>query len=340
MNLGDIETLRGLEVALARFAHAAEDACTAADTVAMRAAERLRARFQHWHHEVEQRQATVDDLRAELDECESSGDRNCGDLETALSRAEMKRDEAVEELEKARAWLSRVEDRIERYRGQARRLRRLVYERGAKAQAFLQLKQAEVRAYLAVAPSGGTSTAAGAVAGGHTAERTAVDGLDHAREAAHLLGSIAELRPDNWRGLNPVRRLEILRRVESALAGLQGREATPVEAKALRPGEYGVFDGRTITLNEAYLGNVAESLATLAEESYHAYEWHACENSGVDPREEIWRYNMVDNYLNCDDYGQELYDGQPCETPAKEYAWTLLNALWAEQEGFYESGQC
>lgn len=157
-----------------------------------------------------------------------------------------------------------------------------------------------------------------------------------AREAGERLGSLSEIQPETWAQLDSSQRLEVLQTVEGTMAEIQGRPGVPVSAEDMPPGVFGGYADGKITLNSSYLdsgdSDVREMVDTIVHEGRHAYQDYAVENPGFDPNTEqvnAWAENLKPgNYLDAEHYGEELYQGQPVESDAWQYAGAVTAEIY------------
>lgn len=325
-DIRDIDALGIMATSLARFAHGAQETCTAAQVGAQRVLEWLESRLLHWRREVETWQLEVERLGEELADCESSGEEDCTPYENALAAAETRLEEADRELASASLWLARVEQALGDYRAQALRLRDLVSDRGGNARIFLELKQAEAERIRAVTtPAVSVAEGSSASTGPRTSSRSSVGTDAHFEEAAQALRSVRGLGPDEWQRTRDRRdRTEILQRAENKLASLQGRDPVPVVTRPLGRATYGGYNGREIEVSEAQLDDIRETLDTLLHESFHAYQHYAIRHPEVDHRSRVWEDNFRSTYRDPSEYGYERYAAQPVEASATSYASEIL----------------
>jgi hypothetical protein len=160
--------------------------------------------------------------------------------------------------------------------------------------------------------------------------------LSDIQQAVTAIGDIDAVDPGNWDSLGSEERLEALQSIEDHMAEIQGRPPVEVVADStLGPGTYGGFDGDYIRINANDLSSdmpVDEFIDTTVHEGYHAYQDYAIKNPGVVEDTELvnaWAENQQ-NYLDAETYGQEIYQNQPLEANAWDYATQIRNQLIAE----------
>jgi hypothetical protein len=164
----------------------------------------------------------------------------------------------------------------------------------------------------------------------------AVETAEQISEAAERLSGIAELRPEGWSQIDAAQRLEVLQTVEQQMAEIQGRPALTVTASELPPGTFGQCDGQQIQINADNLAgdsvDVRQFVDTVAHEGRHAYQYYAINHAGFDTNDDqvaAWAENLQPgNYLNPEEFGQELYMNQPVEADAWEYGAQVAAALY------------
>jgi hypothetical protein len=158
-------------------------------------------------------------------------------------------------------------------------------------------------------------------------------------EATARLGSIQELQPQSWEQLDAAQRLETLQSVENQMADIQGRPSIPVVMAEMSANTFGQFNGRELQINSATLSNaelpVSEFVDTIVHEGRHGYQYYAVEHPGFDGNSEkvqAWAENFKpENYLDPEKYGQELYQNQPVEADAWDYAARVTTGLYQPQ---------
>jgi hypothetical protein len=152
--------------------------------------------------------------------------------------------------------------------------------------------------------------------------------------AVESLQQIEAINGEVWQTLDAGERLEVLQDIENRMAIVQGRPAVGVAVTQLESNTFGYYDGQGITVNADHLaGNmpVTEFVDTLVHEGRHAYQDYAIRNPDFVRDTTLvsaWAENFAPgNYLTADDYGQELYQGQPIEADAWNYAGHILTSL-------------
>ncbi|MDD2521351.1 MAG: hypothetical protein PHW11_00815 [Anaerolineaceae bacterium] len=158
--------------------------------------------------------------------------------------------------------------------------------------------------------------------------------LDSATEVAENLSQIQELQPQVWESLGIDERFTALQQAENTLANLQGRPALQVESQEMAPNEYGFFDGERLVVNTNHIAvdmPVDENLDTVIHEGRHAYQQFAVENPGTVPEavRVAWEQNM-ENYKPQSVYGMEIYQSQPIENDAFNFAGTIRNGVYGK----------
>lgn len=154
----------------------------------------------------------------------------------------------------------------------------------------------------------------------------------HVAAAVEAIQQVEGIRPENWQNLDGNERLGALQHVESQMAELQGRPSVPVVAEQLSPNIFGGYDGHGITINSDHLSSnmpIDEFVDTIVHEGRHAFQDFAVNNPGVVADTALvnaWAENQT-NYLDSEEYGQELYMGQPLESDAWSYAGQVVDSL-------------
>jgi hypothetical protein len=156
-------------------------------------------------------------------------------------------------------------------------------------------------------------------------------------EAAESLAELEELTPTTWSSLTLKDKLKALQVVEDRMASLQGRPGLRVVTAFLNG--YGECDinNQRVVLNHLHLLRdrpVDEIVNTVIHEGRHAYQYFAVTHAGVlsdTPVVASWAENLAPgNYLNAEQFGQELYESQPVELDAWDYADRITQA-WADR---------
>lgn len=168
--------------------------------------------------------------------------------------------------------------------------------------------------------------------------------LDDAEDRRQIrsIGSVLrgkdEIRPQVWGELDLGKRLAVLQELERKIAAIQGRPAADLEIEALDDlslcGSYtpaSTNESGRIIINQTYVtdGDVSNVLDTLIHEGRHAYQHYAGAHPGFladDALELEWTENLK-NYRSAEDFGQRLYEGQPIEVDARQYADRVLRQL-------------
>ena len=152
-------------------------------------------------------------------------------------------------------------------------------------------------------------------------------------EQLEYLQQIEELRPERWSELEVSERLTAIGELETRLAEIQGRLPFQIVAERLPDCYYGYFDGTALHLNERLisLADPREAVETVAHEGRHAYQHYAVEHPGVhgDPKEVAYWEANFSIYLDASMYGFEVYQHQPVEIDARDYAAAVKKGLYA-----------
>lgn len=164
LNLRDLQTLTDLQSALGRFAVGTQESLHAAEAEIHRTQEWLQERVSHWQRQVEQARREVARAEADLRRCEASGYRDrdghyyppdCRAEMRALARAQAHLRECEDHLRTAQAWRSRVEQAVNEYWREARRLSKLAGGHTENARSFLKRAEGKYREVLSAASSVG-----------------------------------------------------------------------------------------------------------------------------------------------------------------------------------------
>lgn len=165
LNLRDLQTLADLQSALARFADGTREGLQAAEAEIRRTQEWLQERVGHWQRQVEEARRAVARAEADLRRCEASGyyDRDgryyppdCRAEMRALAQAQAHLRECEDNLRTAQAWRSRVQQAVNEYQREARRLDEIAGGHTEKARSFLKRVEGKYGEVLSAASSVGT----------------------------------------------------------------------------------------------------------------------------------------------------------------------------------------
>lgn len=154
-------------------------------------------------------------------------------------------------------------------------------------------------------------------------------------DSIDLLHQMPEIQPDNWEGLDIDERLQVMQNIENSMAEIQNRPSVPIELADLGPQEFGGYDGQSIKINQEHLSggqSVEENVDTILHEGRHAYQNSVINNPEMVTDQAIvqaWSDNFY-NYLDLQTYGAELYNEQPIEQDAWQYAEAIRNGIYGK----------
>jgi len=192
LDLRDISTLTDLQAALGRFASGTQECLSAAEAEIRRTLEWLIERVHHWQREVERARREVARAEADLRQCEASGYRDrdgyyhrpdCSHEARVLARAVSYQQECEGNLRVAQAWRSRLEQAVDEYQREVRRLYDATGGHTERARAFLNKTAAKYAEVGAAASTVGDALTAASVSvmsaeerlGARTSERIVAD---------------------------------------------------------------------------------------------------------------------------------------------------------------------
>ncbi len=173
LDLGRIQTLTDLQSALARFAGGTQEGLRAAEAEISRTMDWLRERVNHWQRETERGRREVARAEAALRRCEAGGyvdgdgryyPPDCRAEARGLADAVVYLKKCEENLQTAKAWRSRVEQAVNEYQREARRLAEIAGGHTEKARAHLRQTAAKYEEVKAAAS--GVGAVGGAMAAG------------------------------------------------------------------------------------------------------------------------------------------------------------------------------
>lgn len=175
LDIRNIQTLYDLQTALSRFASGTQEGLRAAEAEISGTMDWLRERVNHWQRQTEQARRALARAQAELRQCLNSGYRDeeghyhqpdCSAYAGAVTKAEAHLRECDQNLQTAKVWRSRVEQAVNEYQREARRLSDLTKGHTEKARAHLQqtaAKYEEVKAAASGVGAVGAAMAAGVI---------------------------------------------------------------------------------------------------------------------------------------------------------------------------------
>lgn len=342
LDLCDISLLTGLQDAVTDFGCEIKTRLLLVGVEISRVLSWLEERVLHWQREVERARHRVEQARSDLNHCQTSGTRDrdgryrrpdCSAEQAALARAETHLRECTQNLEIARYWRGKVEQAVNEYGREERRLGRLAGDHTRRTAAHLQ--ELGIR-YEAVQVSERLAADLGAL-GEVSAEQAAT--LDQAAflEQQMLTGvirlmQVEGIRPETWRNLDKSAHLKTLQEVENCLANVQNRKAAKIVLEKMNPRILGSFDGKIIRLNSARVKSdrVQDVVGTVVHEGRHAYQHYAVKHRGFHPDADqvrAWRTNLR-HPLDPEIYGYELYSMQAVEADARGFEARFLEALY------------
>ena len=155
------------------------------------------------------------------------------------------------------------------------------------------------------------------------------------QEGAQAISEIDGLQPEIWQSSDASERLETLQSIENRMAEIQQRPPVAIVPEAMASNVFGGWNGEYIAINKGHLNSdmpVEEFANTIVHEGRHAYQDFAIKNPGfVSDSETVasWVANQGDGYFDAEGYGQEIYQTQPVEADAWNYANGVINAVIA-----------
>lgn len=162
-------------------------------------------------------------------------------------------------------------------------------------------------------------------------------------EICEVFRDIPELQFENWQELSIEQRTEALNAFETEIAGIEMRNAMPVEHEDLGVGMYGYYDGTKIVVSDSLIGSNSyeayrEVLDTLLHEGRHAYQSYNLDIRQTEQSEilvDAWKVNLQElGYDSASTFdtlfatrGFHRYYTQPIEVDARHFAETVMNKL-------------
>lgn len=184
------------------------------------------------------------------------------------------------------------------------------------------------------------------------------------REIASELGSMTDLRYENWTNLSEDEKLSLLNDVEQTQANLEHRDSMTVEFEDLPKNTFGYqdADNNRIVLNRAHILSDhpfyhREAIDTIIHEGRHAYQHYNVDVQTIhesDAEVASWRENFYDPkygyyhsqgrkmYIPLEDgtvqemSDNRLYEYQPVEIDARNFASDVMSKL--DDQGIFGPG--
>jgi hypothetical protein len=151
-----LQYLADLRIALGQFCEETQQSLSTINIEIRRSQEWLKQKHDYWRKQVEHCNEEVYHTKQALNYCRNAKNRDCGDIEDALSEALEALREAEKELETVRHWSQVIQQAITDYQKQAYRLEQQLQQAIPKAGVFLGRKIGELEGYLAVNPISGS----------------------------------------------------------------------------------------------------------------------------------------------------------------------------------------
>jgi hypothetical protein len=156
----DISYIESLRAALVRFRGKSEEVSAAADQQISQSLDWLSQRARYWRAEVARRQSLVEEAQARLRSCQDSGSYDprtgtylppdCRAFEVALLEARTYCQQAVAEHENVQRWGKLVQQQVDAFYAQARRLKAFLSSELPSATTLLSNSTDALAAYAAV----------------------------------------------------------------------------------------------------------------------------------------------------------------------------------------------
>lgn len=161
LDLRALQVLSDLQIALVRFAQDAQEVLRVARNDIYQTQGWLQERVSHWQQQTETARRAVTKAEADLAACQASGSRDrppdCSRQIRILTQARNQLRDCEENLRVAQLWRNRVDQSVNNYSREARRLQYLADEHTQKAVAYLQKSTDSYQRVLEAANSVGIS---------------------------------------------------------------------------------------------------------------------------------------------------------------------------------------
>jgi hypothetical protein len=151
----DVDSLRALHAALAKFGVQAQAALDSANTELRRAADFLERQLAYWQHEVQRRQEELNRAKADLSRHRwiHDGERVGGsEKEMLVQRARERLREADAKVEAVRRWQRQLPQITAEFNGPGRRLAGMLEADLRGSLALLEARSDALEAYIALLP--------------------------------------------------------------------------------------------------------------------------------------------------------------------------------------------
>ena len=162
-------------------------------------------------------------------------------------------------------------------------------------------------------------------------------------QASDVMKDMEGLRFEEWKELSFDQRVELLQKLEYAMAQIEHRPPCELNVEKLDEGDFGYFSKSSldITLNSRYIksdsfADYKECLDTIIHEGRHAYQHYNLTVREVHSREgdlTNWKWNEFElGYRNPRIHGMKAYWSQPVECDARAYAEDVLKKFLEKTE--------
>jgi chromosome segregation ATPase len=151
----DVDSLRALHAALAKFGVQAQSALDSANAELRRAADFLERQQAYWQHEVQRRQEELNRAKADLSRHRwiHDGQRvGASEKEMLVHRARERLREAEEKVEAVRRWQRQLPQAVADFDGPGRRLAGMLEADLRGMLALLEARSDALEAYIALPP--------------------------------------------------------------------------------------------------------------------------------------------------------------------------------------------
>jgi hypothetical protein len=250
---------------------------------------------------------------------------NCSFEENLLKEAEILLQKRRDNLETALSWRKKIQVNNDKYHRISNRLSIFLNIQSDKACSELQRLGAKYEAvYVSeqiTSDMGQLHEFSGTQLG--ASQPIDINILQTSKDALRLL-LIDKIRPSEWAVLDYQARLDALKSVENYMAKNQGRKTFNIIVELMPSSKMGYFDGKSLHLNSSLLNSdeIQETVNTVVHEGRHAYQRYAIDHPGFHSDADqvrTWRTNFR-NYLDPEMYGYKLYQNQPVEKDAFDFA--------------------
>ena len=260
---------------------------------------------------------------------------DCSREQHSLEQAEVYLSRCSTNLNTAILWQDRFESAMQKFRVNSDRLTELCVVDVDNARAYIDRTRNKLEEVQASEHAvGKIQTIAGVRDGELLPSTNILSDEQQIESASTILKEIHSIQPETWNDLDENLRAKTLQEVEDIIAVYQNRPTSQIKIKPMIPQLYGYYDGNTIYLNQSNISekDAKNAVETILHEGRHSYQHFATQHPSIHSNTKevnAWRRNLR-HYLDPSKYGQELYESQPVEADARNYAERICNNIFGK----------